>query len=208
MKGRNMAQREFHIVECMKCGGKNRIPNDKAESDARCGKCGARLSSDNRNASALSAYFLRCLECGTRNKIPGERIESGAKCGKCGKPLKTEEIFRPNPILATDGNFDVDILKSPLPALVFAWAPWCPTCRAAIPIVDDFARDARGKIRVAKVNVDSSPMLSSRFNILSVPTILVFDKGQLKETMPGAMQKHEIMMKMAPYLSPSPTMHK
>jgi thioredoxin len=101
--------------------------------------------------------------------------------------------------MVSDGNFDRKILKSPLPALLFAWAPWCPTCRTSMPTIDALARDTKGRIRVGKLNVDTSPALASRFNILSVPQILVFDGGQLKETMPGALQKHEIMMKMDRY---------
>ena len=84
--------------------------------------------------------------------------------------------------------------------LLFAWAPWCPTCRTFIPIIDDYAKDAKGKIRVGKLNVDSNQALAAKYNILSLPHILVFDNGQLQETMPGAMQKHEIMIKMANYI--------
>ncbi|MCJ7540794.1 MAG: thioredoxin family protein, partial [Desulfobacterales bacterium] len=104
------------------------------------------------------------------------------------------------PLMVSETNFDQQVLGSPLPVLLFAWAPWCPTCRTAMPVIDDFAKDAKGKIRVGKVNVDSSPAISSKYNILSVPQILIFDNGRLQETMPGALEKHEIMMKMARYL--------
>lgn len=104
------------------------------------------------------------------------------------------------PVMVSEHNFDNVVLKSPLPVLVYAWATWCPTCKTAAPVIDDFAKDAQGKIRVAKLNVDSSPTLSSKYNILSVPQLLVFDNGRLQETMPGAMPKPEIMIKMACYL--------
>jgi thioredoxin-like negative regulator of GroEL len=68
------------------------------------------------------------------------------------------------------------------------------------PIIDQFAREAKGKVRVSKVNVDASPMLASRFNIMSVPFIFIFDGGQMKASQPGALQKHDLMVKMAPYL--------
>jgi len=83
--------------------------------------------------------------------------------------------------------------------VVFAWAPWCPTCRAFLPIIDEYARDSKGKIRVGKLNVGENPSISSSYSILSVPQILVFDNGQLKETLPGAMHKDEIQSKMAAY---------
>ena len=58
----------------------------------------------------------------------------------------------------------------------------------------------KGKIRVAKLNVDTSQTIASKYHILSVPQILVFDNGRLQETLPGALQKHELMMKLAPYV--------
>jgi len=114
--------------------------------------------------------------------------------------LKTGELFEPQPVMVTDGNFDVKVLKSPLPVLLFAWAPWCTTCVSVAPIIDEFASEAKGKVRVGKVNVENNPMLASKFNILSVPFLFIFDNGQMKESMPGALQKHDIMMKMSKYI--------
>ena len=68
------------------------------------------------------------------------------------------------------------------------------------PIIDEFAREAKGKVRVSKVNIDANPALVSRFNIMSVPFIFIFDGGQMKTSQPGAVQKHDLMIKMAPYL--------
>jgi thioredoxin len=127
-------------------------------------------------------------------------VDAGPLCGKCKKPLRIEEIFLPQPLVITETDFEEKVLRSPLPVLVFAWAPWCSTCRAFMPGIDDYARDAKGKVRVGKLNVDQNPNLASRFNIFSVPQIFVFDNGQLKENLPGALQKHEIIMKMASYL--------
>jgi thioredoxin len=189
------------IVQCAKCGAKNRVPPEKMGTQAKCGRCGSPLNSGKTESPSgrPEVFLLRCTECGARNRIPGNKIEAGPRCGKCKRPLKTEELFEPQPLRITDGNFQEKVLKSPLPALVFAWAPWCPTCRAFLPVIDDYARDSKGKVRVGKVNVDENPGLSSSYNILSVPQILVFDNGQLKETLPGAMQKNEIRTKMAAY---------
>ena len=194
---RNGTQR---VIICSTCGAKNRIPHEKVRGIPKCGKCGAALDIEQAGTDGAESYLFRCAACKTRNKIPFRKINAGAKCGKCGALLDTDELFAPQPLMVSETNFDQKILKSPIPALVFAWANWCPTCRAAMPVIDDFAKDAKGKIRVGKLNVDSNQGLSSTYNILSVPQILVFDNGHLKETMPGAMQKHEIMMKMARYL--------
>ncbi len=167
---------------------------------AKCGKCGTPLEMDPAGAGDGEPFLFRCMACGARNRIPVGKIDAGAKCGKCGVVLETEELFVPQPLTLSERDFDGRVLKSPLPTLVFAWAPWCPSCRAAMPVIDDFAKDTKGKIRVGKLNVDSSPALSSKYNIFGVPQLLVFDNGRLTETMPGSMQKHEIMMKMARYL--------
>ena len=84
--------------------------------------------------------------------------------------------------------------------LLFAWAPWCSTCGTVTPVIDEFASDARGKVRVGKLNVDTSPMLASKFNILSVPFLFIFDNGQMKESMPGVLQKQDLMMKISKYI--------
>jgi thioredoxin 2 len=164
----------------------------------KCGKCGTSLEMDPTGVG--EPFLFRCMACGTRNRIPVGKIDDDAKCGKCRAMLETQELFVPQPLMFSESDFDRRVLKSPLPALVFAWAPWCPSCRGAMPVIDDFAKDAKGKIRVGKLNVDSSPTLSSKYNILSVPQLLVFDNGRLTETMSGTLQKHEIMMKMARYL--------
>ncbi|MBW2663923.1 MAG: thiol reductase thioredoxin [Deltaproteobacteria bacterium] len=188
------------VVRCSKCGAKNRVSPVKMKGTAKCGKCGTTLEMDRAGKNAGEYVFFRCTACGTRNRIPLAKIDSGPKCGKCGAILETKELFVSQPLMVTDSNFDNLVLKSPLPVLLFAWAPWCPTCRTFIQIIDDYAKDAKGKIRVGKLNVDSNQALSSKYNILSVPQILIFDNGHLKQTLPGAMQKHEIMIKMAPYL--------
>jgi thioredoxin 2 len=195
-----MDQTNFHIIHCSGCGAANRIPTDKIRVAAKCGKCHALLPTDRKKSAPGDTFKLRCTECGTKNKIPADKIKAGGKCGKCGSVLKTEELFEPQPVMVTDSNFNTKVLKSPLPVLVFAWAPWCPTCGAVAPIIDDFAAEAKTKVRVGKINIDANPMLASKFNILSVPFLFIFDNGQMKESMPGGLQKHEMMMKMAPYI--------
>jgi thioredoxin 2 len=198
-----MDQTNFHIVRCSDCGAANRIPAEKIGVAGKCGKCHTLLPtepSDQEKTVPGEAIKIRCTECGTKNKIPADKIEAGGKCGKCGALLKTGELFEPQPVMVTDGNFDIKVLKSPLPVLVFAWAPWCPTCGTVAPIIDEFAAEAKRKVRVGKINVDANPMLSAKYNILSVPFLFIFDNGQMKESMPGGLQKHELMMKMAPYI--------
>jgi thioredoxin 2 len=189
-----------HIVRCPDCGAANRIPVEKTGVAAKCGKCHSLLPKEQKKTAAAEALKLRCTECGAKNRIPAGKVDAGAKCGKCGSLLKTEELFEPQPVMVTDGNFDAKVLKSPLPVLLFAWAPWCTTCGAVAPIIDEFASEAKRKVRVGKLNVEANPVLASKFNILAVPFLFIFDNGQMKESMPGGLQKHELMMKMAPYI--------
>jgi thioredoxin 2 len=113
-----------YIVACDHCGTKNRISSDKIGATAKCGKCGTPLREDQNKPDLKESYIFRCTQCGTRNKIPAAKLESGAKCGKCGSALKTDELFIPQPFIVSDSNFDSGVLKSPLPVLLFAWAPW------------------------------------------------------------------------------------
>lgn len=195
-------QNDLQIVRCRNCGTKNRIPKAKTGKEARCGKCHSPLGVEQTETGSgpSEVFFFRCPECGARNRIPSPKMNAHPRCGKCKLPLNTEELFDVQPLTVTDGNFKEKVLRSPLPVLVFAWAPWCPTCRTFLPVVEEYARDAEKKVRVGKLNVDQNPGLSSTYSILSVPQILVFDNGQLKETLPGGMQKHEIQAKMAPFV--------
>ena len=196
-----MEQTTTDIVRCPACNAGNRLPAERiGSSAAKCGRCKASLFPETHDAHAGESYKMRCTQCGARNRVPGTRLNAAPRCGKCHAPLPTAELFAPQPVMVTDGNFEAKVLKSPLPVLLFAWAPWCPTCSSAAPIVDQFASESKGRVRVGKLNVDANPQLAGRYNIMSVPFLFVFDNGELRESMPGALQKHEIMLKMAHYL--------
>ena len=119
-----MAQAESYIIKCPGCGAANRIPANKTGMTAKCGKCHQEMKTDEPVARPEDSYKMRCAQCGAKNKIPAGKLNAGAKCGKCQSALNTEELFAPQPIMLTEANFDDKVLKSPLPALVFAWAPW------------------------------------------------------------------------------------
>lgn len=97
-----------------------------------------------------------------------------------------------NLLEVTDTNFDAEILKSPLPALVDFWAVWCAPCRAIAPHVEALAGDYAGKIRVGKCDIDSNPQIPSRFEIRSIPTLLMFKGGQVVGQVVGAVPRARI----------------
>ena len=148
----------------------------------------------------VNPYLIRCPECRTRNRIPAERFGGNARCGKCQATIRTGDVLIEQPLLVTDANFQEKILGSPIPVLIFAWAPWCPSCGQIAPQFDAFAHESRGRVRAGKLNVDANPVLAQQFNILSVPFMFVFDSGQLRQSLPGGMMKHDMMMLMASYI--------
>ena len=112
------------IIRCRNCEAANRVPADRIGMAAKCGKCQAELATDRGSAEPEAKYKMRCSDCGAKNRVPAGKLNAGAKCGKCGSMLKTEELFAPQPIMIHDGNFENMVLKSPLPVLMWAWAPW------------------------------------------------------------------------------------
>ncbi|OGX39801.1 MAG: thioredoxin [Omnitrophica WOR_2 bacterium RIFCSPHIGHO2_02_FULL_50_17] len=100
----------------------------------------------------------------------------------------------------TDRNFEDEVVKSDVPVLVDFWAEWCGPCRMIGPIVDEIASELKGKLKVVKVNVDDAQELAGQYNIMSIPTLLIFKDGEPVEQMVGAMSKDQLLDKIKPKL--------
>ncbi len=96
-------------------------------------------------------------------------------------------------IKVTTKNFEEEVIKSPVPVLVDFWATWCGPCRMIAPIVEEIAKEYDGKIKVGKINVDEEMDLAVKFGIVSIPTLLVFENGEVKNKLIGYCQKDEII---------------
>jgi thioredoxin 1 len=97
-----------------------------------------------------------------------------------------------NEITVTAANFQKEVLESPLPVLLDFWAGWCNPCRMIAPSIEQLAAAYDGKVRVGKVDVDAEAELAGRFNIISIPTLIVFKGGSIAAQKVGALPKHEI----------------
>lgn len=101
-----------------------------------------------------------------------------------------------NVLQLNDTNFDSEINKGDTPVLVDFWAPWCGPCRMIAPILDKIADAAVGKAVVAKVNVDEAPGVASRFRVSSIPTLLFFKNGEVREQVVGLQGEADLMSRL------------
>ena len=92
-----------------------------------------------------------------------------------------------------DSTFDAEVLKSDVPVLVDFWAVWCGPCKAIAPAVDDVAREFKGKLKVAKLDIDSHQGVPQQFGIRSIPTLLLFKGGRVVDTIIGAVPKSKLV---------------
>ncbi len=96
-------------------------------------------------------------------------------------------------VILSEGNFEEEVINSPVPVLVDFWAVWCGPCSMIAPVVDEIAKEMKGKAKVGKVNVDESPGLAGRYGIRAIPTLLVFKNGEVADQIIGVQPKAAIV---------------
>jgi thioredoxin 2 len=126
----------------------------------------------------MESTIVKCPHCGKRNRVPAA-ADGRPRCANCHNWL-------PWIAAACDQDFSDVVEKSPLPVLVDLWATWCGPCRMVSPALEQLATERAGHLKLVKVDVDSAPAISQRFEVRAVPTLLLMDHGRILARQAGA----------------------
>ena len=101
----------------------------------------------------------------------------------------------------TDTNFQAEVIEADQPVLVDFWAPWCGPCRMVAPVLEELAGERDGALKVVKLNVDDNQQTAAQFEVLSIPTLILFKNGQVAKKVIGAMPKKRLEAELEPALA-------
>lgn len=136
----------------------------------------------------MDSLIIICPICTTANRVPWVKLEAQGKCGHCGSPL-----FGGTPIALDSRNFDAHATRSDIPLIVDFWASWCGPCRQMAPAFAQAAMQLEPHFRLGKLDTEAEQKLASRYNIRSIPTLILFSKGREIARQSGAMPTNMII---------------
>lgn len=135
-----------------------------------------------------------CPECLATNRLSASRLSQAPKCGRCHAVL-----FSGQPITFSGRSFEQHIKYTDIPVLVDFWANWCGPCKMMAPAFAQAAQSLEPKVRLAKLDTETEPEISSRFNIRSIPTLIIFKGGRELARQSGAMALPDIVRWVSAY---------
>ncbi|GAB3099483.1 thioredoxin TrxC [Aestuariicella hydrocarbonica] len=130
----------------------------------------------------MTTTNVTCPKCNAKNRLPSDRLGDGPKCGKCKQP-----IFAGKPVELSSANVAAVLNHNDLPVLVDCWAPWCGPCKSFAPVFEQAARELEPRLRLAKLNTEAQQGIAGRWQIRSIPTLILFKAGKEVARMSGAM---------------------
>jgi thioredoxin 1 len=104
-------------------------------------------------------------------------------------------------VTLTDATFDEGVSGADAPVLVDFWAEWCGPCKMIAPVLEDIAKEHAGRIQIAKLNVDDNPNIARRYDVMSIPTLLVFADGEVKKRLVGAKGKAQLLEELSEFIA-------
>ena len=139
------------------------------------------------SSTSTPSTTITCPKCNAKNRIPTERITDAPVCGKC-----KSRLFTGAPLELTKENVAAVLNHTDIPVLVDCWAPWCGPCKGFAPVFEQAARELEPKLRLAKLNTEAQQQVAGRWQIRSIPTLIVFNQGKELARMSGAVSLTEL----------------
>ncbi|MEH6453973.1 MAG: thioredoxin TrxC [Psychromonas sp.] len=143
----------------------------------------------------MTTFTSRCPHCLSMNRLPIARIDASANCGKCKRPL-----LQGLPVEGTSTNLQA-LINSDTPVVIDFWAPWCNPCIGFAPVFSEIAKQESQGLRFVKVDTEAQQQIAAQYKIRSIPTLMVFKKGRLLDSINGALPKQQFKQWLATALT-------